>query len=1798
MLLLTSLKYVIAMMGLHGLRPSSSKSWILSNGDGVSKIVYYEIKDNAGLVLQTSDIIGLDTEEPLGSIQINGGSLWTTSNNVILGLSFFDATSGIAGVRYSNDNFTWTEWGTPNATKDWILPDGDGPIKIVYYEIKDNVGFIGKYTDTIGLDTIGPNGSITINQGNAWASSTSVILTLEYNDATSGVDKVRYSNDGSSWTIWENPISNKDWVLSPGEGIKFVYYEIRDKVGFITQYNDTIELDTSGPTGSIIINDNDAWTTLIDVNLTLSYSDASSGIDQVRYSNDGTSWTSWEIPMTYKSWILSGGDGFKIVYYEIRNNAGKTSIFSDSIGLDTIGPTGSIQINSGNEWTTSFIVSLSLTYNDASSGVTEVRYSNDGSSWTAWEDPMNLRTWILSGIDGSKAVYYEIKDNVGFISQYTDIIGLDTNNPTGSIKINDDDLWTNSTTVNLSLTYNDATSGVYQVRFSNDGSSWTSWENPTASRAWILSDVDGVSKPVYYEIRDYAGRISQFVDFIGLDTIGPIGSIKINNNDLWTSSPNVILTLTYNDATSGVDKVRYSNDAISWSTWETPSLTKLWILSDGDGPSKIVYFEIRDIIGRISRFSDTIGLDTLIPIIIINLPTNNTYWNLPPDINIGVFDINFESFWYECDGKFVPLINNTVQTLDNSIWTNLAQGEFTIRVFANDSAGNLNINNLKLYKDTIAPKILVNTPQNRSTWKNPPLINITAIDPNLNNIWYKVGSSGRIFLTNNVEQPLIGSIWNSLPEGEFILEIYANDGFGYLNDTVKIVLYKDTVAPGIIIHKPEQGSYWDEPPILNAELLDNNGGTLWYGDGITNIVLQNNTDQTLDLEIWNRYGDGLIQIYVYANDSAGNVNATIILNIYKDISAPTLIINSPENIIYWNNAPFINIEALDPTLNTIWYKVGSFPIVFLVNNANQELDENIWTSLPEGEFILEIFADDAFGHLNDTIKLTLYKDTITPEIIVNKPADGLYWNSPPLLNIVSKDTNEINLWYSDGIDDIMLLNNTDQFIDSIIWDRFDNGLNLLYIYAIDIAGNINDSFVIEILKDTLGPTIVIDSPQNNTYSNTPPSLKVISYDPNFETLWYEYQNLKIPLSNDSYQVLETSIWNILEQGKYSIHIFANDTFGQTNHIVLELFKDTKAPLLVLNYPENMTYWSTPPPMRVTAYDPNLNLLYYTVGISQEVLLNNTEQVFSPSIWDNLDQGEFTITFYAWDSFGYLNNSVKLTLYKDTVAPEIYTISPVNESNCNGPPSLKVIVMDPNLDIIWYDIDGNLVELENNTIQTLETTIWNNLPEGEFIIEVYANDTFGLINKISLILYKDSIKPEIKINFPMSNDIFGSNSPTYDISINESHMDRLWYQLYNGIDQSEKIFITELKGKIDQSLWNVFWNGSVFIRFYINDTANNIVYDEVLVRKDIYAPIITVIDPISPSIFGNKAPNFTLYVDGSFIDKTWYTIDFKPKKYFFIGLTGTISQEAWDLMGNGNFAIHFYINDTLNNIGSDYILITKDIRTPFISINHPTNNTVWNNPPSINISVLDVHLDCIWYEIHNTNIQILTDLLFSIDDLIWDDLSQGDFKIYICANDTAGNLAIRTLYLSKDTLSPIITIISPENNETFDRQAPTFELEIFDPNLASCWYTIDGGLINITFLGNDGKINQTLWEQIWDTTKNGGNIIIRFYANDSLGQIGFKEVRIIKFDDRRTINVLKILDDNKQTIFFGLSIGGIGIVIGASNNLKYNTNNKKKEKRKIGKIFALCLLFLGLDHTANLKANLIIIAFNWRYNYKY
>ncbi len=100
---------------------------------------------------------------------------------------------------------------------------------------------------TYEFDSTGPQGYIAINNDSEGTNNSSVSLALSASDSQSGVNKMRFSNNNSSYSDWESYSTSKSWNITDGDGTKTVYVQYIDKAGNTSKYSDQIILDTTPP---------------------------------------------------------------------------------------------------------------------------------------------------------------------------------------------------------------------------------------------------------------------------------------------------------------------------------------------------------------------------------------------------------------------------------------------------------------------------------------------------------------------------------------------------------------------------------------------------------------------------------------------------------------------------------------------------------------------------------------------------------------------------------------------------------------------------------------------------------------------------------------------------------------------------------------------------------------------------------------------------------------------------------------------------------------------------------------------------------------------------------------------------------------------------------------------------------------------------------------------------------------------------------------------------------------------------------------------------------------------------------------------------------------------------------------------------------------------------------------------------------------------------------------------------------------------------------------------------------------
>ncbi|MHA1147218.1 MAG: hypothetical protein ACTSR8_03140 [Promethearchaeota archaeon] len=189
-----------------------------------------------------------------------------------------------------------------------------------------------------------------------------------------------------------------------------------------------------------------------------------------------------------------------------------------------------------------------------------------------------------------------------------------------------------------------------------------------------------------------------------------------------------------------------------------------------------------------------------------------------------------------------------------------------------------------------------------------------------------------------------------------------------LQENFTLLLYKDLHAPFITINSPLNNTYWNTPPLINLTVYEIFPSYIWYNvsSSLDKKFLVNNSEITLESNFWVNLEQGMFKISFFANDSAGKLNDSFKLVLYKDICAPNITIKNLVNESTVYSAPNILVIIEELFLDSIWYNIAGDPTeIFINNNTQVPLDPDLWESLPLGEFKIIFFARDLAGNIRN-----------------------------------------------------------------------------------------------------------------------------------------------------------------------------------------------------------------------------------------------------------------------------------------------------------------------------------------------------------------------------------------------------------------------------------------------------------------------------------------------------------------------------------------------------------------------------------------------------------------------------------------------------------------------------------------------------------------------------------------------------------------------------------------------------------------------------------------------------------------
>ncbi|MFJ7406768.1 MULTISPECIES: S-layer homology domain-containing protein [unclassified Lysinibacillus] len=318
--------------------------YLMDNGSTSS----FTFKVSDGINFSTSYTMNLNVDtNPTVTISSNQSNL-TNSNPITISIVFSEPVVDftVLDVKVTNGN-VWSIYGDGTRFTGTISPIADGVVKVKIPEkvVTNSSGTFNKASNELQIiyDATPPtNIELTNTIVQEKAPIGTPIGTLTATDSGSA-QTFRYalkSGDTSFFTIEGNVLKTNALFTYDTKNSYRITISVTDQAGNTSDKEFTIQITKNhAPTGTILINNGAVYTSSSNVTLTMTATDIEGEAIDMRFSNDGFTWSSWESKVSTKSWTLSSGDGSKTVYMQLKDSAGNISnAFSNTIGLDTTPP--------------------------------------------------------------------------------------------------------------------------------------------------------------------------------------------------------------------------------------------------------------------------------------------------------------------------------------------------------------------------------------------------------------------------------------------------------------------------------------------------------------------------------------------------------------------------------------------------------------------------------------------------------------------------------------------------------------------------------------------------------------------------------------------------------------------------------------------------------------------------------------------------------------------------------------------------------------------------------------------------------------------------------------------------------------------------------------------------------------------------------------------------------------------------------------------------------------------------------------------------------------------------------------------------------------------------------------------------------------------------------------------------------------------------------------------------------------------------------------------------------------------
>ncbi|MBA2846253.1 hypothetical protein HNP88_000437 [Methanococcus maripaludis] len=280
-------------------------------------------------------------------------------------------------------------------------------------------------------------------------------------------------------------------------------------------------------------------------------------------------------------------------------------------------------------------------------------------------------------------------------------------------------------------------------------------------------------------------------------------------------------------------------------------------------------------------------------------------------------------------------------------------------MYANDTAGNINSTYVSFTVDTVNPTVVFNNVVGPYNYTKG-ILNVSVSDINLDSVVAEINGTKNITLIPSGEYFVTSE---EFVEGLYTVRIYANDSAANVNSSESVTFRVDTTVPEFDVNTKE-GAYFNyNSSVLNFTVIEDYLDNVTAFNGSTEIILDNSTGNYLNA---NEFADGVYNVTMYANDTAGNINSTYVSFTVDTVNPEVTILTPVDGRAYTRSSTTITVAANDSLsgVSSVVAQIGSVRTVTLTKVGDYYTGST--ERLSNGYYDITIIATDLAGNINSS----------------------------------------------------------------------------------------------------------------------------------------------------------------------------------------------------------------------------------------------------------------------------------------------------------------------------------------------------------------------------------------------------------------------------------------------------------------------------------------------------------------------------------------------------------------------------------------------------------------------------------------------------------------------------------------------------------------------------------------------------------------------------------------------------------------------------------------------------------------